>query len=350
MASILGNISAPYINEATLRRVMSSQVKENIFQNIFMKPGEAVTEKFSNDTMAGQIQVIRVLPDGVGAREIGAEKNGGWFNNETIGTPTTEAYGIDIIDTVDNCRDIPTNQQDMMNVDLAAAELTNLSGKVSRNINAITIAAQLAKNFNDIADGATTNWVTVSGDDYLGAIIEAGTKLDEGNPAQGIDAYPDDQRALIIRPSAKAALLKKGQVIVGGSNYAQDILRKGGVDVETNPAVATTGYIGMIGNMPVYVAAPIVWRTAEQYLGLTAGALDDVYMMAVSAVGTGRALAFNDAIKTIPSPLGQGIRIQPKYRYGAKCWDYKSVVPIVDGGFANPAATTRLTVLAPASR
>lgn len=350
MAAILSDIKTPFINEATLKRVMSNQVKDNIFQNVFAKPGEAVTEKFSTDTMAAQIQVIRVKPDGVEARQLGADNNGGWFNSENAGTPTTEAYGINIIDVIDNCRDIPTNQQDMMNVDLAAAELTNLAGKVSRNINAITIAAQLAKNFNDIADGAATNWVTVSGENYLDAIIEAGAKLDEGNPAQGIDAYPDDQRALFIRPSAKAALLKSGQLIIGGSNYAQDIIRNGGLDVETNPAVATTGYLGTINNIPVYSAAPIVWATAEKYLGLAPGALDDVYMLAVSAIGTGRALAFNEAIKTIPSPAGQGIRIQPKYRFGAECWDYKSVVPIVDGGFGNPAATTRLTVMAPASR
>lgn len=351
MATILSEIKAPFVNEATLKRVMSKAVKENIFQSIFAKPNEAVTEKFSTDTSAAQIQVIRVLPDGVEAREIGAATNGGWFNGNDAGTPTTEAYGIDILDIVDNCRDIPTNQQDMMDVDLVAAELTNLSGKVARNVNAITIAAQLAKNFNDIANGAATNWVTVSGTNYLDAIIEAGAKLDEGNPDQGIDAYPDDMRAIFIRPSVKAGLMKSGQLIIGGSNYAQDIIRNGGVDVETNPQAATTGYLGTINNMPVYSASPIVWATAEKYLGLSAGALNDVYMLVVSAVGTGRALAFNEAIKTIPSPAGQGIRIQPKYRFGAKCWDYKSVVPIVDGGFGNPAtASNNLTVKAPASR
>jgi hypothetical protein len=59
-----------------------------------------------------------------------------------------------------------------------------------------------------------------------------------------------------------------------------------------------------------------------------------------SAVGTGRALAFNSAIKQIPSPSGQGIRLQPKYRMGAECWDALSVVPIVKAGFAVPGITT----------
>ena len=34
MASIFSNISAPLINEATLKRVMSPAVKENIFQQV----------------------------------------------------------------------------------------------------------------------------------------------------------------------------------------------------------------------------------------------------------------------------------------------------------------------------
>ena len=353
MASILGNISSPLINETSLRRIMSSQTKDNIFQNIFTKPNEAVTEKFSTDTSAAQIQVIRVKPNENKARELGSDKNGGWFNSVDAATPTTAAYGINIIDVIDYNIDIPTTQQDMINVDLAAAELTNLSGKVARNINAITIAAQLAKNFNHFANnnGIATNWVTVQEDNYLKAIFEAGAKLDEGNPDEGIDAYPDNQRAIIMRPRAKSILLQKGQIVVGGSNYAQDIVRNGGLDVETNPQVATTGYIGVVNNMPAYSASSVVWNLAEEYLGLPKGALDDVHMVVVSAVGCGRALAFNESIKSIPSPVGQGIRLQPKYRFGCECWDPFSVVVVCDGGFGNPAtANANLTVKAPASR
>lgn len=352
MAAIFTNIKAPFINDATLRRVMSSVVRDNIFQNILAKPNEAVIEKYSTDTDAAEIQVIRILPDGSKAREIGADKNGGWFNGDAATTPTTAAYGIKVVTTLDRCIDIPTNEQGMMNVDLAEAELANLIGKVHRNVNGLTFAAQLCKNFNEIAGGKDKNWVTLPATDanYKDAIVEALTKLDEGNEDEGIDAYPDDMRAIFIRPAAKAELLKKGQIIIGGSNYAQDILRNGGVDVETNPAVATTGYLGMIGNTPVYAASPMVWTTAEEYLGLAKGALAGVHALVVSGFGTGRALAFQDAIKTIDSPGGQGRRIQPKYRMGAECWDYKSVVPIVTSTFENPAAGAALTVIAPASR
>lgn len=352
MAALFADIRTPFVNEATLKRIMSNRVKENIFQNIFTRPNEAVTEKFSTDTDAAELQVIRIIPVERDAREIGANTNGGWFNNSAASTPTTAAYSIRILKTVDDLIDIPTNQQDMMNVDLIEAELSNLAGRVNRNINAMTIAAQLAKNFNDIrANTISNNWVVLDAEaDYKNAIIDAGTKLDEGNPAEGIDAYPDNFRAVILRPEAKSGMLKKGQIIIGGSDSAQRILRQGGVDTDTRPEVATTGYLGEVDNMPVYVASPAVWTLAARYMGLATTALDNVKGLVVSGIGTGRALAFNSAIQIGECPLGQGRRIKPKYRFGAECWDGLSVVPIVTGDFTNPATSAALSVIAPGSR
>lgn len=349
MATLFTDIKAPYVNDATLKRVMASRVKENIFQGIFTKPGEAVTEKFSEDTDASEIQVIRVKPQTAKAREIGADKNGNWFNSASASTATTEAYPIRIMTTIDDMIDVPTNQQDMINVDVADAELQNLAGRVNKNVNAITFAVQLAKNFNDVKNKVIDdNKVVVENNDYLGAIIDAGAKLDDGNEAQGIDAYPDNERAIFIRSKAKADLVKKGQLIIGGSNDAQTILRKGGFDVDTTPSVATTGYMGEVNNMPVYMASKSVWALAEEYMGLEKDALKDVEMLVVSGIGTGRALAFNSAIKMIDSPDGQGRRIQPKYRFGADCWDALSVVPVVNASFTAPASA--ITVKAPGSR
>lgn len=367
MAALFADIRTPFINEATLKRVASKRVKENIFQNIFTKPNEAVTEKFSEDTDAAEIQVIRVKPKEADAREIGATVNGGWFNNADASNPATAAYGIKIVTTIDDLIDVPTNQQDMMNVDLVEAELSNLAGRVYRNVNAMTFAAQLAKNFNDYGEtqGATASkyWVTLgTTPDYLSAIIEAGAKLDDGNPAEGIDAYPDNFRAIFIRSNAKAELMKKGQIIIGGSNAAQRILRNGGLDTDTRPDVATTGYLGEVNNMPVYMASKSVWTLAERYLGKSAGYLDKVKMLVVSGIGTGRALAFNSAIQIGDCPIGQGRRIKPKYRMGAECWDAMSVVPVVAHGTdlktdfgitqktASAAASGLLTVTAPGSR
>lgn len=222
----------------------------------------------------------------------------------------------------------------------------------------------LAKNFNNMAgfdrrgkEAATaitkpdSNWITVVAGNYTNAIIDAAAQLDNGNGVQDIDAYPDDMRAVIIRPSIKASVLK-GMLGLNGGTAVFDVLKKSGLDTETRPEIATKGYVGEIANMPVYVASGVVWSLVEKYLGLTAGALSNVAGIVVSAVGTGRALAFNSKIKIVDAQSGQGLRIQPKYRFGAECWDALSVVPIFSAAFTNPvtSADNALYVCGPASR
>lgn len=356
MSVLFADIKTPYVDSLTTKRILSPAVKDNIFQGIFTKPDEAVTEKYSEDTDASEIQVLRVKPTQNNAREIGSDVNGEWFNSEGAATSSTEAYGIQILQTIDRNIDIPTNAQDMVSVDLLEAETRNLSGLVNRNINAMTLAAQIAKNFNNMAgvdkknsnsaavelaedETPASNWVTISEGKYADAIIDAAAHLDNGNEAQGIDVYPDDQRCVIIRPSAKAAMLKAMTSLNGGTAVF-DVLKKAGVDTDTRPKIATTGYIGEFYNMPVYVASNVVFALVEKYLGLAAGALNNLAGVVVSAIGTGRALAFNSVIKQIPSPQGQGIRIQPKYRFGAECWDALSVVPVFSAAFTNPVTGT----------
>lgn len=349
MAGIFADIKTPYVNQLTLKRILSPAVKENIFQGIMLKPGEAVTEKYSEDTDASEIQVLRQKPLENDARELGSGANGEWFNSESAQTSATEAYGIQILQTIDRNIDIPTNAQDMVNIDLLAGEVKNLSGLVNRNINAMTIASMIAKNFNNVAGfdkrnsnatteaitAATSNWVTKTANaKYVDLLIDACAKLDDGNPAQGIDAYPESERAIIIRPALKAEVLKSMVGLYGGVGV-YDLLRNGGLDRTTKPTISTTGYVGEINNTPVYCASAVVWSLAEKYLGLNAGALNNLVALVVSGTGTGRALAFNSKIKTIDAPSGQGIRLQPKYRFGAECWDALSVVPVFSASFTN---------------
>ena len=350
MASIFADIKTPYVDTLTTKRILSPAVKENIFQGIMLKPNESVIEKYSEDTDASEIQVLRLKPSANDAREIGSAKNGDWFNSENAVTSSTEAYGIQILQTIDRNIDIPTNAQDMVSVDLLSGETKNLAGLVNRNINAMTLAAMIAKNFNNVAGvdkknanastetitAVTSNWIVkASNGKYIDCIIDASSKLDDGNEAQGIDAYPDDMRCVIIRPNIKGEILKNMTGLYGGTAVF-DVLKKAGLDTGTTPEVATTGYVGELANMPVYCASGVVWSLVEKYLGLTAGTLAELSAIVCSGVGTGRALAFNSKIKTIDAPSGHGLRLQPKYRFGAECWDALSVVPIFAKSFTNP--------------
>lgn len=355
MAAKLGNYNEPFVNGATLKRLYSAVVKDNIFQDLFTRDGEAVTEKYCEDTSVAQVTVLRILPGNGAARAIGADTNGGFFNDNPAFFNQTEAYNIDLLDVVDFMIDIPEVQQDMMSTDLVAQRAKILGGQVSRAVNAMTIAAQLARNFNDIASGKVEkNWIVMDATPATGAylkyIVKASANLDNGNPDEGIDTYPIEERAIFLRADYKGELMAAGQLLVGGSNAAQYMVKDGGLSPD-DKSDNVTGFSGRILDMPVYMAGEAVWNMAASYLGIAPDKIKGVKGLVVSGIGTGRGLAFNASIKQIDSPNGAGQRMQPLYRFGAECWDALSVVPIVENGFTNPAtAGTQLTVVAPGSR
>lgn len=355
MAAKLGNYNEPFVNGATLKRLYSAVVKDNIFQDLFTRDGEAVLEKYCEDTSNAQVTVTRIKPGDYAPRAIGADTNGGFFNENPAIINQTEAYPINLLDAVDYQIDIPEVQQDMMSTDLAAQRAKILGGQVARGVNAMTIAAQLAKNFNDVASGKVEkNWIVMDANPgtgaYLKYIVKASAKLDNGNPDEGIDTYPIEERAIFLRADYKAELMSAGQLLVGGSNAAQYMVKDGGLSPDDKSDNAT-GFSGRILDMPVYMAGEAVWNMAASYLGVAKAKIDGVKGIVVSAYGTGRGLAFNASIKQIDSPNGAGQRMQPLYRFGAECWDALSVVPIVENGFTNPAtADAQITVVAPGSR
>lgn len=351
MASLFADIKTPYVNEVTLKRLLVPRVKQNIFQKIVVRPEEGVTEKFSSDTDAAELQVIRVKPNGKMARNIGSTVNGDYFNGENAATSTTEAYGIKILSVIDYNIDIPQNMQDMLNIDMVDAEMQNLSGKVAQNVNAVSAAAWLQKLLNHAHGGDESHIIkldaTPTGEEVKNAIIDANSLLDAGNESMGIDTYPRENRAIYLRNTLNATL-KKGGVIIGGSNYGQDILQKGGLDKDTRPD-NVEGYLGELDGVPVYLFSDPVFNLAAKYLGFNNYMLSKVKGFVVSSIGTGRALAFNAAMKIIDAPSGQGRRMQPKYRFGAECWDAMSIVAICDSTFEN-YSDGALTLEAPASR
>ena len=351
MANSLGNYKDPYINAVTLKKFYSPVVKDNIFQALLARDGEACTEKYCEDTSVAMVSVLRVLPGNGQPRQIGEATNGGFFNGNSAELSETVAYGVKLLDVFDQMHDIPEVQQDMMSTDLAVQRAKIVGGQVARGVNACTIAAQIAKNFNALYANDVDNLVnlpsTPDGQDVLNAIIQASAHLDDGDVENGVDTYPIEERAIFVKPAMYAKLMQKGAIIIGGSNYAQDILKDGGVS-HGDKSDNVTGYCGRILDMPVYKVSKPVWDLAAGYLGIDPAELDPIEAMVVSGTGTLRGLAFNNTIKQIDSPSGAGIRMQPLYRWGAECILASSVSIIADYGFS--VASGSYALVAPASR
>ena len=139
-----------------------------------------------------------------------------------------------------------------------------------------------------------------------------------------------------------------------GNFKAQDMLAMGTVSPESVPNTIDNGFFGVLFSVPQYFMATQIWSLVESYLGLTAGDLDEVLGYFAHSLGTARAMAFSSTIKVIDEPNGQGVRVQPKYRWGHETWFPLSVVPIVTNSFTNPSypgsVVTPLVVIPAGSR
>lgn len=352
-SAILSQFTAPAIDGQAVKRVLAPVIMENIVQDIILKDGYGVTEKFSTDTDAFEIRVVRQNALDLNARKFGATVNGGFFNSLDELQPSSTEYGIRLDHVIDKNIDIPSNMQDMFPLDVVGATTTRIGQQVAKNVNASTMAEQIKSNLNYCYTSGTPNWVEVdlATGNFLTAFMTASSQLDNGDEDNGIDIFPVDQRVALWRPELRAKLLASGQVILGASSFAQKMISAGKVSPDGRPRENMGGYFGDIDVVPQHIVSSAVFNLAERFLtksgsAVATGTLDNVHGMVLSGLGTGRALAFNNTVKTIDSPAGQGMRLQPKYRWGVETWFPKSIVLIVEDGFVNPAdATDTLSIL-----
>lgn len=345
MANFLSDFNQPTINGVQARLVLSNEILRNVGQNIIENDGEGVTQRFAKDAKGGRINVIRVLPLTQEARSLGADYNGQPFATGDFEQPQTVQYGLDVITVIDKPIAIRNATKDMIPVDLLEAETANFSILLHRNINAMTIGGKVAKSL--VLGQLQEVDLTTGGTALRDAIIQANAKLDEGDQAEGVDMFPTEDRILVLRPSIRPYLLSAQNILVGGSNYAQDILAKGTLDTNSSRD-QRTGFIGMIDGLPTYMANAAIWNLAERYLGLPVGELDDVYGYVSSGMANARGIALDETIKIVDAIAGQGVLIQPDCRLGFEAFFTKGNVFIVKTGFVIPDLTMKL--LAPASR
>lgn len=212
------NFSAPKLDGQALRRYTSKNIMENIFQNILALPEKGVTERFSEDTDASEIRIIRQVVPNINARRLGASVNGGYFNSNTPLIPQSVEYGLKILYMIDDQIDFPTVMDEMVELPVAEATTKAVAGLVARNINASTLAHQIAAVVNqEVASAGTTNTVIMSAvGAYKDALLDANGKLDDGDVDNGIDIFPINGRQGFLRSATRTGLFKSGQVIVGG--------------------------------------------------------------------------------------------------------------------------------------
>ena len=336
------------VNQTATQVLAAKQIKENIFMQLVHKNGYGVNQV--EETNASTVRLFKPVKIDLDARTVGASTNGGFFNNGSAVTTEVKEYDLNLLYVFDGNVDIPEVQQDMVAINLFDGATKNLGGRCATEINASTIAEQLAVKYNaaNAANAWTGNAVVVGSGDRANydAFLAASTLLDDGDPAEGIQAFPFDEREVIMRPTYRAALLGANGVIVGGSNYAQSMLAKGAVSPEAKKEWGQM-YVGELDLTPCYVAPAALWTRAGEWVG-NANAFADTEAIVCAASATDRGISTQDYIKVIDSPNGAGKRLQPKTRWGINVCYAKGIVPIVKNTATVP--TTDLTVVAPGSR
>ena len=322
----------------------SKQVKENIFVKLLHRNGKGVSEV--TETNASSIRMFKALPGGSKARELGKDNNGGFFNGQKAKMTKVIEYDLNLLYLMDEVYDIPEVQQDMVAINIFDETTKNIGGECATAINASTIAHQLQAVFGKAADAKSWDNYAVklasSNPNYAEAFVTANSMLDEGDPAHHIQSFPFENRQALITTEMRRNLMKNGQVLLGGSNFAQSMLAKGALSPEDTKDFGEM-YLGEIDGVPVYFMPKAIVDAAQEWCGNNAE-VSKVKGIICAATATDRGISTQDYIKIVDSPDGAGKRLQPKTRWGVKVCYEKGIVPIVASNIAEPAA---LTISAP---
>ena len=335
------------LNNSATQILAAKQIKENIFVDLLHRDGKGVTEY--QETNATTIRVLKAAPPTADARELGAATNGGWFNNGDADFQNITEYDLNLTYLYDKNVDIPEVQEDVVPVNVFDAANKNIGGRISTEINASTIAKQLQNRLNSAHDASAWDGVAVVEGDgaksAYDAVMDASTALDDGDEANGIQSFPFEERELIVRPSFRRKLMSQTGVILGGSNFAQSMVAKGGLSPEDAKTFGNM-YCGEIDLVPVFMCPTPIWNRAKAWMGSNA-TVDKVEALMCAASATDRGISTMDYVKVIDSPSGAGKRLQPKVRWGINVVFGKGIVPILENGTAAPSG--RATVNAPGS-
>lgn len=331
------------VNDTATQVLASKQVKENLFVSLIHKKGYGVTETSENNVST--LRMLKVKPTTASARQLNATTNGGHFNSGNAETSQVVEYDLNLLYLYDQVYDLPEVQQDMCPVSIFDETTKNIGGRIATEINASTLAHQLAAVYNKAKTAtAWTGLAVVLGSTpkYYEAIQEASTILDDGDEANGIQSFPFEEREIIMRPQFRSKLMSASGVLLGGSNYAQSMLAKGAVSPDAKKEWGNM-YVGEIDLIPCYVAPTAIWNRAGEWVG-AANTFNAAQAVICAASATDRGISGQDYIKIIDSPAGAGKRLQPKTRWGVNVCYPKGIVPIIANGTSAPSAD--LTVLA----
>ena len=330
---------SPKIDLYAAKRLLAGRLMQNTTQGLFFRDGYGLTEDFTQDVMAAQVRILRHRRPTILSRTMAegsdpAASNSAHFNTLEPAQPQTKEYKLDLLEVYDQSVDIADVLEQMIGIGALNLEAQGIEDQLTRLINAYTFAIQV------VAAANAGNKIEVGANDSLvEKFFEAHEKLDDGSAADDIDTFKHDGRVGVFTPTAKFRLINTDKAVFEiGSSRAVQLLEIGAAGgLETRPETNVTGFFGTLNSTPLHMVSKPIWQLVEAYLGLADGSVaDNILGMVVASEATGRGIAFQNSIKIIDNPRGQGYRLQPLTRWGVECWIPAGVQLLVTASFPDP--------------
>lgn len=325
------------VNGTSVDIRITEKVLETYLQGDSERDNKGVYSSYTKEEAVSQIRVpkpdlLPILP-----RRLGASVNGGSFSGSALQVTNSE-YLLEVLDVVDTNIDVPFNNLSLV----PQLKIDDWSKQIGKGVylvkNGMCLATKFFQSFyNDSANANVVTYTAGQADGIRPCFDEAEDDLNAGDPANGIDIFPEDTRRILYINGITKLIRQTGAFIVGGSNFAQEMLKTGAFSEGDVKNTMEDGYHGTYGAVDMNLLSPMKIRIAEEYLGFPYGTLAASGFMAVESSGYANQFALADnGVKTIPAPQGQGTRLQPNYRMGAATFFTKGNVFIMQANYVNP--------------
>ncbi len=326
-----------YLDGNMVHVELSNVIAEAIYIDEIFRDGQSVTGKYTTDRKAGAVRVNLDTPLPFSSRSTsyggrpGTPGNAGVININPALLPSNDEFMVYLNQVNDQAMLFPDLGKEYLPLDIMAKKIAGYSKRVSMDRSSSTLAEIIAYAFFRSLNAGDNLYQIAdlnAEDAYATAANDLNAKLSNGDPAQGAFTYATEGRTIIGRPSfINKVFNRKSGIILNGSDLAQEMLKNYDLDVRMSDRnYVGTGYRGYALGFHWQEAPDIIWTIAEKYLGLTAGALDNVYAIAVSFESTAMGRVVDLGVKLIDANEVRGVKAQPLNIWGHEAFRKSYVI------------------------
>ena len=361
-----------YLDGNMVHVELSNVIAEAIYIDEIFRDGQSVTGKYTTDRKAGAVRVNLDTPLPFSSRSTsyggrpGTPGNGGVININPAILPANDEFMVYLNQVNDQAMLFPDLGKEYLPLDVMAKKIAGYAKRVSMDRSSSTLAEIIAYAFfRSLNQGDNLYQIADlnAEDAYATAANDLNAKLSNGDPAQGAFTFATEGRTIIGRPSfINKVFNRKSGIILNGSDLAQEMLKNYDLDVRMSDRnYVGTGYRGYALGFHWQEAPDIIWTIAERYLGLAAGALNNVYAIAVSFESTAMGRVVDLGVKLIDANEVRGVKAQPLNIWGHEAFrksyvigdstltnDYLTAATNAETPGLGLTANTRLYPVAPA--